>query len=55
MKKTIIEDFYFYLIQIRLKKNNLISIKDVNLINDFNLSRVQYNYEQCYNDERNRL
>ena len=51
----IIEDFYLHLIQIRLKKNNLIFTKNINLINDFGLLKVQYNYEQYYNNKRNRF
>ena len=40
MKQIIIEDFYFYLIQIRLKENNFNFIKNINLINDFNLLKM---------------
>ena len=32
-----IEDFYLYLIQIRLKENNFNFIKDINLFNNFDL------------------
>ena len=55
MKQTIIEDFYFHLIQIHLKKNNFNFIKDINLINDFDLLKMQYDYKQHYNNERNCL
>ena len=43
------------MIQIRLKKDNFNSIRDINLINDFDLSKMQYDYKQHYNDERNHL
>ena len=32
------KDFYFHLIQIRLKENNNFFIKDINFIIDFDLS-----------------
>ena len=53
-KQAVAEDFCLHLIQIRLEENNTSTTKDVSL-NAFGLPAVQREYEQYYNNGRNRL